>query len=260
MLNRRGFLTATLGVLAGCGKSPEPAAAPLGLSRAPDGHLTEDDVRTFLEIVRRLPGQKPPAFQPASELDLTADTRAQGMVERWQGEFRSSYSPQTQARFWKRDTSVRGALNDCGIAPEEFASLLVRLSAAVVRESVDPGVDLTMLGEQADRTIASLCSQFDGLSRDPRLSPTVRNARAELLSMMLKESVAYREFLRLLESISPESVAAVSRHRDVLRPLMPATETVLAFEKKLQSQSHVIRVSHEAPARAPAPGRGQKQP
>ncbi|QDT53136.1 hypothetical protein Pan44_11510 [Caulifigura coniformis] len=252
MLQRRGFLTAMLGILAGCGRPPEPAV-PKSVTLTTDGHLTEHDVRVFLEIVSRLPGQKPPAFQPASELDLSFATGAQSLVDRWQAEFRSSSSPQTQARFWKRDTGVRSALSDCGVAPEEFASLLVRLSAAVVRESVDPNVDLAAFGEQADRTIASLCSEFDGLDRNPRLSPSVRNARADLLSAMLKEAVAYREFLRILESISAESVAAVARHRDVLRPLMPATESTLAFEKKLQSQSQILRASHELPARPSTP-------
>jgi hypothetical protein len=103
--------------------------------------------------------------------------------------------------------------------------------------------------------IASLCSQFDGLDRDPRLSPSLRNSRAELLSAVLKETVAYREFLGLLEKASPESVRAIEPHRQALDRLMPATETVLLFRKKLQAQRSVLQASHETEERPQAPSR-----
>src|SRR5205085_6596410 len=63
------------------------------------------EIQAFLKIVRKLPGQAPPAFQPLSEVDLTTDRAAADMVARWQREFRSSYSPDVQAKLWKRDRS-----------------------------------------------------------------------------------------------------------------------------------------------------------
>ena len=148
---------------------------------------------------------------------------------------------------------MRQALADCGLEPEPFAALLVKMSTAVVRESLGAEIDLAEQGRQADRAVASLCGQLDGLDGDPRLSPAVRNARAELLSAVLKESVAYREFVRLLEDVPAESVAAVARRADLLRRLMPATETLTAFEEKLKSQGQVMRASYEAPGRVSGP-------
>lgn len=249
MLNRRTFTFSAVALLAGCSETPPPAVAqkkpPVAVS-----HLTDADVSALIEVVRALPRQKPPAFQPAIEVDLRGDTLAADMVARWQREFRSSYSPQVQAKLWKRDSRLRGAIDDSGFEAEELARLLVKLSAAVVRESLHSDVDLPEMGRQADHAIASLCRQFDGLDGDARLSPTVRNGRSEFLANVLKETVAYREFLRLLESVPQESIATVARHRDILRQLMPTTETVQAFEKRIESQATVLRASHTQPARS----------
>jgi hypothetical protein len=247
MLDRRGFTAAILALLAGCNKPPQ-APPETAVSLASETHLTDADIQAFLEIVRKLPGQNPPAFQPVSEVDFTSDRAAADVVARWQREFRSSYSPEVQAKLWKRDSLLRSALSDCGVDPRDFATFLVNLSTAVVRESLDPQVDLAALGRQADGSIASLSSQFDNLDRDSQLSPTVRNTRAELLTAVLKETVAYREFLRLLEQVPMESIAAIAPHRDVLQRLMPPTETVQLFRKKLASQRSVIQASHDTSA------------
>lgn len=248
MLNRRGFAVMVFGMLAGCGQTAAPPTTrKASAGRAP--HLTDADVQAFLDVVQELPDGKAPTFQPAAEFDLTTDTRAAEMVARWQREFRSSYSPEVQARLWKRDARLRGAIDDSGLDAEQFARLLVKLSTAVVREALDPRIDLTQMGKQADSAIASLSSQFDGLDSDPRLSPSVRNGRAEFLSTVLNETVAYREFLRLLEAVPPESIVIAAKHRAALRRLMPATETVQAFEKRIESQATVIRASHDEPGR-----------
>ncbi|HVJ84941.1 MAG TPA: hypothetical protein VM452_04805 [Caulifigura sp.] len=251
MLNRRAFTLSIVGLLAGCGASPPPAREPKRPALTAS-HLTDRDVAALIDVVKSLPDQKPPAFQPAVEVDLQGDTRAADMVARWQREFRSSYSPQVQAKLWKRDSRLRLAIDESGFEPEELATLLVRLSAAVVRESLHPEIDLVEMGRQADHAIGSLCRQFDSLDGDPRLSPTVRNGRSDFLANVLKETVAYREFLRLLESVPAESVETVARHRVVLRTLMPATETVQAFEKRFESQAKVLRASHAEPARSGA--------
>ena len=245
MLNRRGFTAALVGLLAGCGKPPQ-AIPEHAVSLTNEAHLTDRDVRAFLEIVQKLPGQAPPAFQPVPELDLTTAPKGADMAARWTREFQSSYSPEVQAKLWKRDSHLRGALNDCGVEPKEFATLLIQLSTAVVRESLDADLDLAAMGQQAENVITSLCSQFDNLDHDPRLSPSIRNSRAELLSAVLKETVAYREFLRLLERVPGESAQAIRPHREVLERLMPATETVQLFRKKLESQRGVIQASHES--------------
>jgi hypothetical protein len=248
MLDRRGFTATLVALLAGCGKPPQ-AMPEATVSLADGDRLSDASIKAFLEIVSQLPGQKPPAFQPLAEVDLTSDSSAADMVARWQREFHSSYSPDVQAKFWKRDSALRSALADCDVDPREFAALLINLSIAVVRSSLDPEIDVAALGEQADRSIASLANQFDHLDRDPRLSPSVRNARAEVLSAVLKETVAYREFLRLLDRVSPESVSAIAPHRDALERLMPATETVQLVRKKLESGRGVIQAGHESAAR-----------
>src|SRR5262245_46659584 len=122
MLNRRGFTATLVGILAGCGKPPE-ANPEHAVSLANEAHLTEADVRAFLVIVRKLPGQAPPAFQPVPEIDLTTDPKGADMAARWKREFQSSYSPEVQAKLWKRDSNLRGALDDCGVDPRDFASL-----------------------------------------------------------------------------------------------------------------------------------------
>ena len=248
MLDRRGFTATLIALLAGCGKPPQ-APPEATVSLADGDRLTEATIQSFLGVVQKLPGQKPPAFRPLPDVDLTTDATAAEMVARWQREFHSSYSPDVQAKFWKRDSALRSALGDCEVDPREFAALLANLSIALVRSSLDPDIDLAALGEQADRSIASFSNQFDNLDHDPRLSPSIRNARAEILSAVLKETVAYREFLRLLDRVSPESVSAIAPHRDALERLMPATKTVQLVRKKLESGRAVIQAGHESPAR-----------
>lgn len=247
MLNRRGFTAVAVSFLAGCGKPPAPPVARRA-EASQEKFLTEADIARFFEVIEVLPGRKPPMFQPAAELDLSTDTGAASMVARWQREFRSAYSPVIQGKMWRRDADLRQALEEQGLEPEDLARLLVKLSTAVVRESLDPQIDLRIVGAQADHAIESLCKQLDGLDHDRKLSPSLRNGRVEVLTLVLKESVAYREFLRLLEAVPEESLATAARHRQALRALLPANDTVQAFERRLESQAAVIPAGYTAPA------------
>jgi hypothetical protein len=257
MLSRRALTALLAGLLWGCGAA-DPSSEPRSEKPAlPTGQpkrlaLGDEDVALFFQIVAAFPDGQPPAFQPAAEVDLSIDAGARDMVARWQREFRSSSSPQVQAKLWRRDARFRRVIDQLDIEPEELARLMVRISTAVVRDSLDPRINLSALAEQADRAIDSLCEQYDGLDRNHRLSLTVRNGRAEFLAECLKETVAYREFITLLEAVPEESVRVAGRHRDRLKPLLPTSETMQAFVKRYESQATVIQAGHttgESPRR-----------
>ena len=79
MFNRRGFTATVFALLAGCGKPPQaPSETAVSLTEA--GQLTDADIQAFLSIVRKLPGQIPPAFQPVAEVDFTSDAKAADIV------------------------------------------------------------------------------------------------------------------------------------------------------------------------------------
>lgn len=233
---------------AGCGNSdPQPAAATkVSIARAAATEpLTEDDVLAFLEIVPQLPDRTPPGFRPVAPPQFVEKLSGKELATLWRSTFQSAYLPATQARLWRKETRLMDAIEDADVEPEVLASLLLRLSSAVSRRAIDDSIDLVHMRKKADLEIARLCRQLD--------DEVVRNAelRADLADS-LREAVAFREFVRLLEAVPQESVRTVARFKNELALYLPTADTVTTFERYSESTAVVLPSAYARPA-APGP-------
>jgi hypothetical protein len=212
--------------------------------------LMDDEVRAFLDLLPKLPDGAAPAFQPAGIRDTPKGFSAIELTLQWQRDFRSAYRPQTQARLWHEENRLIDALEVAGVEPSALASLMVRLSSAVAREALDDSIDLSLKRKEADRLVKSLCTQIDEFS-DPSSSPDIGQegpARAELLAD-LREAVAFREFVNLLQQVPEESLAVVHKHREALRKHLPTGDAVAAFARWSKRKSGILPAGYETRAK-----------
>jgi hypothetical protein len=247
----------SFGAVVGCSDSPErPAGHSHALVEPADFRdpLRDEEVQAFLEVVPRLPGAAAPAFQPSPPGSTPPDATGRQLVERWQREFRHAYNPATQARLWRSDKALSRAIRAADVDPEALASLLVRLSTAVARDALDERVDLVAMRKRAEESIRSLARDFDRLSSEADDAPgTRRSGVRDTVAEALRDATAFREFLRLLEHVPPESIATVGRFRRDLDRYLPTADTVAAFERREETTAVLLPASHEvkAPRREP---------
>lgn len=243
---------------AGCGNSSETPASATKPQRAPairvqsvSSALSDREVAAFLKLVPALPGGAAPEFGAATISESSEQLSGVELATRWKREFRSAYQAETQARLWREQRRLIDSLGDAGVEPQALASLLVRLSTAVARDALDPRIDLASERQKADRQVASLCERIDRLptagevpdSRQTELTGTRRALTEEL-----REAVAFREFVLLLEQVPEESLAVIREHRSQLKKHLPAGDAAQAFERRIENGEAVLPVSHEAPA------------
>jgi hypothetical protein len=248
-------LAATFLVGSGCGHSDEGelssgSKAPSAIREADlSAPLGEGEVRAFLELLPKLPDGAAPAFQPAGIREAPKGLSAIELAVQWQRDFRLAYRPKTQARLWNEQSRLIDALELEGVDPSALASLMVRLSTAVARQALDRSVDLSMKRQEAEVLVRALCHEIDELDNRPAAAiPDDSPARAELLAD-LREAVAFREFVNLLQQVPEESLAVVYKHRDALQKHLPTADAVSAFAKWSKRKSGVLPAGYETPAK-----------
>lgn len=247
------ILAATLLVGSGCGGSDSDK--PLADTAAPSvireadlaAPLKGEEVQAFLDLLPKLPDGAAPAFQPAGIRETPEGYTAIELAIHWQRDFRSACRPQTQARLWNEENRLTDALELAGVEPSALASLMVRLSSAVAREALDGKIDLTAKRAEADALVNALCLKIDEATSDQDVGQG-GPARAELIAD-LREAVAFREFVNLLQQVPDESLAVVEEHRDALRKHLPTADAVSAFAKWSKRKSGILPAGFEVPAK-----------
>ncbi|MBX3445078.1 MAG: hypothetical protein KF774_21950 [Planctomyces sp.] len=258
---RRPSIAAVLAALlaaAGCSKSDPDAArtAPPAAIPPLTAPLTDDNVEEFLAIIAKLPGETVPEFCPPEPWEADERLSAVELVNLWRREFQHACSPEVQARLWNEDAALRRAFERSRIDPEALAALLVRLSAAATREALDDRIDLPRLREQADRALKAVAAELHALP-GTGTGESREEARRNQLILALREAIAFREFVRLLEKTPAESAAVVARHRERLAPHLPTQTMTSVFEQRFDSEATVLQAGHETPV-DPAPARARK--
>jgi hypothetical protein len=145
---------------AGCGSSEDPSPSGPAQRIVRSGMaapLSGEEIQAFLDVATALPGGKAPEFRAPPFEEAPENSTGRELANCWKREFQVAYSPSTQARLWKEDDQLTAALDDLGVEPKALASLLVRLSSAVVRDALSDRVDLAQLRHETERRIVTLC-------------------------------------------------------------------------------------------------------
>lgn len=246
--------------LTGCGGSDDvrESATPVArrASASFEAPLSEQDVRTFLEIVRRLPAGKAPEFEPLASESIDDRLPAQALVSTYRREYRRLYDPVEQGSRWRRNSQLMAVLTAHGMESEAFAALMARLGCALAAGTINSRMNLSEAAEKADRLLDDLITRIDewderaaqGIVSSSNVAP-----RRQPLVDQLKDLVALSEFSRMLLNVPAESCAAVERHRQELAVHLQESKDVGFFERTLDAEAVIVPVRFEKPGPSPSP-------
>lgn len=225
--------------LLGCGGGTDPAtSSPLAqvslTAQSRSGRLTSQDVEMFLQLVARLPGERPPEPVPVSVFELATDLPSRQRLAVWRGEIRRCLEPQRVADSWKHGARVIRSLASAGVDPVDFAALMTRISTAWMASHLQARIDPKQEIASAEVRIESMLRELEAIERRLAQAPAIPahwRTRQDALWQGLEQTVTLAEFLRLVEAVPEESRRAVQEHRTALARMLPEMSEGLAFER-----------------------------
>lgn len=259
MTTRAGLFGLLL--LSGCSDAPPspPAAAPasavLVTAKAVSEPLTPSEIAAFLQIVERLPGSRPPEPDDRTVAELSHDRSARENLAKWRGSIREGLEPARIAASWKHGSRTFAALQDAGVGPEDFASLLSRISMAWAASQLEEDVDITKEIARAEARIEILLRKLEAIERQTAsvsVAPAHWRTQTEAHWSALEQTVALCEFLRIVAAVPPSSREAIALHEASLSKILPPIPAAMVFERVDEQNILPTGFEETVPAR---PGR-----
>lgn len=248
-------------LLSGCQESsPSPPPAPTGspvlvTAKAVSEPLAPSEIAAFLEIVERLPGGQPPEPEDRTVAELSHDRPARENLAKWRGSIREGLEPARIASSWKHGSRTSAALQDAGVAPEDFASLLSRISMAWAASQLAADVDLTKEIARAEARIEILLRKLEGIERQAAsvsVAPAHWRTQTEAHWSALEQTVALCEFLRIVAAVPRSSRDAIAAHEASLSKILPPIPAAMVFERVDEQNIRPVGFEEVVPSR---PGR-----
>jgi hypothetical protein len=248
--SRAVLSTLSLLALAGCSGEPPALSAPTPVAAHPAKSLadplTEQEARRFLEILDSLPDGKVPAFEPLAQATALKSMSGAQLVRIYRQEYRAMFDAARHAQRWREDPELMAVLAEHQTTPEDFASLMIRMSCAITAGTLSADVDLPLVQQKAEQQVKDLIAQVDRLQSGSRTPATI-DARLQSLDA-LQEIVAFAEFARLLLEVPHENFAVVQRHRSRLIKYLPQAGSIENFERTIESSVVPTSFERQAPA------------
>lgn len=243
-------------LLVGCNESPtpsEPVAVEVELSLSEDWEiiekplddpLTDDEVVSFIELVRRLPDGKPPVLSPVPGSQGDKASTPEESVLAWRKTVREALTVDTLIQGWSPRPAVRRVLTEHQVEPRAFTSLMLRMSCALAAEAMGGSRAVAAQRVIADEKVESLVARMHQYERMHQTAP-------ESLHEALGEAASLAEYMALLSSVPRESQQAVAAHEEELKSILPVASNPSASPESVEDH-HITPVSFEQPIQQPA--------
>jgi hypothetical protein len=199
--------------------------------------LSAADLERFLAVVQSHSEALIPEFTPPDDDEsLDMDAPAAELVTSFRGEVKRLFDATRQGAIWDRDKQWSLALASQKISADRFASLVRKVSLAIMRVRLEARVDIDQLIVEARRQVSRTVRLLDEIDAVPSGDRTRESAvlRANLASRLGK-AVALHEFAEMVRKVPADSSAVVRKFSHKLKPLLPphANEELLAELKSL---------------------------
>ena len=240
-------------LLVGCGGSPapsEPVSADVELQFSEDWEITEkpreepltdDEVQSFIELVRLLPDGKPPALTPVPGREGSKARTPEESVLAWRQGVRNALTVDTLMQGWTPRSTVQRALRERQVTPRALTSLMLRMSCAMAANAMGGSRQVAAQRVIADEKVESLVARIHQLERS-RAKPS------ESLWEALGEAASLAEYLALLSEVPAESQQWVAAHQGDLKPMLPVTSNLSASPESREDH-HITPIRFEEPER-----------
>jgi hypothetical protein len=247
-------------ILVGCGQgedSPKSPAPPRTSNQSPldvrglDAPLTSAELERFVEIVSQLPGGNPPEPMRGTPSPEIQQLPPRERLAAWRAHLRKQLSPEVIADSWKYGSKVHSSLEAQHVSAQAFASLMGRVSlawtAAAVAEQLDAVAEARRTETKVEIQLRDL-EEFERQARQKGVVPRDWLAQRETLWTTLEETASLAEFLRFIGNVSPESRAAIERHRSTLAKMLPDVKQSVPFERFHEGQIKPVSFEEPQPA------------
>ncbi len=236
-------------LLVGCGQSPtpsEPVSAEVELQLSEDWEITEkplsepltdDEVRSLIELVRLLPDGKPPELTPVPGTEGVRARSPEESVLAWRKAVRDALTVDTLMQGWAPRSSVSRALSERQVTPRALTSLMLRMSCALAAEAMGGSRTVAAQRVIADEKVESLVARMHALERK-RVKPSESQWEA------LGEAASLAEYLALLSEVPAESQQLVAAYQSELKAMLPVTSTLSASPESREDH-HITPIQFE---------------
>lgn len=222
----------------GCAQQESPSDAPTPSVRRPattlGDPLTDEEIRTFLNVLQSLPNQRAPEFEPLSQVTASERMTASQLVDVYRQEYRAMFDASRHGERWRKSAGLMSTFSQHHVKPEDYAALMIRISCAITANTISQDVDLSETSAKADAHIDQLVNQIKQLDQSAR-TPTSAELRLQALES-LQNLVAFSEFTRVLVDVPDDSCRVVARYRDRLAGHLPKPGHIDRFERTIESQ------------------------
>ncbi len=221
--------------------------------------LTAADMDRFLAVIQSNDDALIPEFEPpegVGNLDYTLP--AKDLIAECRGQFKTVFDTARQGKVWAHDERWSRAFRQQGISGADFATLVRRVSCAVMRVRIDKRVRIERVVDKASREteeIAATIKAIDDLPADDRTQQD-GFIRAQM-ALRLPRLVALLEFSEMVSRTPPEDCALVRKYSAQLKPLLPqaGSDALLAEIQALvapeaEESSEILPAGYAAPSKA----------
>jgi hypothetical protein len=240
-MKRTSLIVCASLLFVGCGESPTPSvpvAADVELQFSEDWEisekplaepLTDEEVQSFIELVRLLPDGKPPALTPVPGREGAKARTPEESVLAWRLAVRDALTVDTLMQGWAPRSTVRRALSERQVTPRALTSLMLRMSCAMAADAMGGSRQVAAQRVIADEKVESLVARIHQLERS-RVQPS------ESLWEALSEAASLAEYLALLSEVPAESQQWVAAHQTALKSMLPVTSNLSASPQNREDQ------------------------
>ena len=247
-------ITATL-LLAGCGEAPTPREAdrveqeaapqyaPLKITvKDLNEPLTEAEVASFVDLMKSLPGGKPPEFSP-----VTTGAKVQGLhldqaMQAWRGAVRDALTVKTLMTGWSPRSQARQILGERKVSGPALASLMLRMSCTVGMEALGGRRQVAAQRVITDDKIQSIIMVIQRMHKSGE-------PIADSYWQGLEEAVSLSEYLNILLELPESNQTVIAAYRDELKSILPDQSKMVTPQEKREN-SQIVPVRFDDMARA----------
>jgi hypothetical protein len=227
MLTRLTLLCAfsvALFLLIGCGNSkPQKVtmvpASGWDLSNPPV--LSEDELAVFVTLMKAKPEKLQPEFLPIKTPTIPDYVTPQQFLSAQRRHLRARFDIGQQAILFSSHPSWKKLLAEQQVEPEVFASLLLRVSCAVMSEQFSTNIDfskqLLRIHERINVVVSELATLEASLKQLPHESGRQERLR---LQRQLTSLAALELYAAMLNGVPAESRQLIREHSKELVPLL----------------------------------------
>ena len=183
--------------------------------------LTEKELNVFVKVIKARPEELQPEFLPIETPDIPKYVSPTQLLSAQRRHLRARFDIGQQAVLMSAHPTWKKVLDKQKVDPEVFASLLLRISCAVMAEQFSGTLDFERQLVRIDEQIKVVLTELDSLEASLKDLPTESGVQERLrLQRQLTSLAALELYASMLQGVPTQSRDLIRAHHKELVPLL----------------------------------------